>query len=164
MPDSENLIRRQLAEQMQETFASGLNAVTWALLRKPNRDAEEDEKMLYAAFASAYHYAETGSDLEHQRAEWLISRVYAVLGNGAEALRHARRCAALTEKYADVVADYDKAFAHEATARAHALLRNASQAETDRRLAEAAGAGIANPEARKVFLEELAQGEWYGVA
>jgi hypothetical protein len=155
MPYSEKLIRRQAAEQMQETFASALNAVTWALLRKPDRTADEDEKMLYAAFASAYHYLETGSALEQQRAEWLISRVYSVLGNGPEALKHAQRCNELTEKHGDELADYDSTFALEALARAHTVLDNADEAAGFRAKAEEAGKAISDEQSRMVFMDEL---------
>lgn len=155
MSDTESAIRRQLAEQVQETFASALNAVTWALLRQPDRSPLDDEKMLYAAFASAYHYLETGTFLEHQRAEWLISRVYAALGNGPEALRHAERCMDLTTAHRDQMPDYDKAFAQEALARAHAKAGNTDEAAKFRAEAEQAGNAISDERSRKVFLEEL---------
>jgi hypothetical protein len=155
MSDTESAIRRQLAEQVQETFASALNAVTWALLRQPDRSVLDDEKMLYAAFASAYHYLETGTFLEHQRAEWLISRVYAALGNGPEALHHAERCMALTTAHRDQLPDFDKAFALEALARAHAKAGNTDEAAKFRAEAEQAGNAISDEQSRKVFLEEL---------
>ena len=111
--------------------------------------------MLYAAFASAYHYLETGTFLEHQRAEWLISRVYAALGNGPEALRHAERCHGLTQIHRDQMPDYDKAFALEALARAHAADGNADESAKFRAEAEQAGNAISDEQSRKVFLEEL---------
>ena len=155
MSETESAIRRQAAEQMQETFASALNAVTWALLRKPDRTPAENEKMLCAAFASAYHYLETGTAVEQQQAEWLISRVYSVLGNGAEALRHANRCMELTEQYSDDLADYDRAFALEAVARANDVAGLADEAAAFRQRAEEAGQAIADEQSRKVFMEEL---------
>ena len=163
MPNSENLVRRQIAEQMQETFATALNAVTWALLRKPDRTSEENEKMLYAAFASAYHHAETGTTVDHQRAEWLIARVYAVLGNGPEALRHAQRCKDLTDKYSDDMADYDRAFAFEALARAHVVGGQPDEAAQYRKLGDEGGKAIADEQSRKVFQDELAYGDWKGI-
>lgn len=155
MTDTEAAIKRQMAEQVQESFAAALNTVTWALLRKDGRDAADDEKMLYAAFASAYHHLETGSVAEQQRAEWLISRVYAVLGNGAEALLHAKRCYELTEQFASELADYDLAFALEALARAHRVSGNAEEAATYLNRATEAGRAITDEESRRVFEEEL---------
>lgn len=158
MPDSENLIRRQIAEQMQESFAAGLNAVTWALLRQDSRTPEENEKMLYAAFASAYHHLETGTSADQQRAEWLISRVYATQGNAAEALRHATRCQEMSGQSSEDIADYDRAFALEALARAYAVAGNEHEAANFRAQAERAGNAIADEESRKVFIAELSQG------
>lgn len=40
-----------------------------------------------AAHASIYHWLHAGTEVHHQRGEWLISKVQAVLGNGTEALR-----------------------------------------------------------------------------
>ena len=162
--ESESAIRKQMAEQAQETFASALNAVTWALLRKPDRTPADNEKMLYAAFASAYHFLEIGSALEQQRASWLISRVYSVLGNGQEAVSHAQRCMELTEQHAAELADFDKAFAFEAWARANAVAGKATEAAKYRKLAENAGESIEDEESRKVFTEELTSGNWHGVA
>ena len=163
MADSESAIRKQLAEQAQETFASALNAVTWALLRKSDRSAAENEKMLYAAFASAYHFLEIGSPVEQQRASWLISRVYSVLGNGVEAGAHAKRCMELTEEHASELADYDRAFAFEAWARANAVSGNQSEAAKYHKLASSAGEAITDDESRKVFMDEFASGDWHGV-
>jgi hypothetical protein len=154
--ESENAIRKQMAEQVQEAFASALNAVTWALLRKPDRTDADNEKMLYAAFASAYHHLEVGLPIDQQRASWLISRVYAVLGNGQEALRHARRCAELTEAHAGELEDYDRAFALEALARAFKAAGNTGEAAKYQSLATKAGEEIEDEASRKVFTDELA--------
>lgn len=163
MTESESAIRKQMAEQAQETFASALNAVTWALLRKPDRTEAENEKMLYAAFASAYHFLEIGSAIEQQRASWLISRVYSVLGNGQEALTYAKRCMGLTEQHGGELADFDKAFAFEAWARANAVAGNTTEAAKYRKLANGVGETIEDEESRKVFMEEFASGDWHGV-
>jgi len=154
MADSENILRRQLAEQMQENFAAGLNAVAWALLRKTGRTPAEDEKMLYAAYASAFHHLETGDAADQQRAEWLLSRVHAALGNGREALRHAKRCMELTEAGHESLADFDRAFAFEAWSRANAVAGNRAEADKYRKLATEAGEQITDAAARKVFTDE----------
>jgi hypothetical protein len=55
---------------------------------------EDDERMLHAAHASAYHWSEAPECEPRNRArsEWQVSRVYAVLGRGEPALHHAHRC------------------------------------------------------------------------
>lgn len=156
--------RRTAALDAQRAFAPSLNAVTWALLQKPDRMPQDDEKMLYAAFASAFHFLEVGQAAHHQRAAWLISRTYNVLGNGVESLRHARRCTELTQAHGDTIADYDSAFALEAMARAHALLGNREDAIAFRNRAKQAGHAIKLEENRRIFLEELEGGNWHSLA
>lgn len=156
--------RRDAAQTAQRAFAPSLNAVTWALLQKPQRTPDDNEKMLYAAFASAFHYLEVGEPAHRQRAEWLISRVYSALNNGREAVRHARRCLELTGHHADGVADFDRAFAYEAMARAHAVEGDSQESHKYFTLALEAGRKIADSEHKKVFEAEFQSGDWHGVA
>lgn len=118
---------------------------------------KEDERMLHAAHASAYHWAEAPEcePKNRARSEWQVSRVYAVLGRGEPALHHARRCLEICEANPDNLEDWDLPFAYEALARAHAVGGDA--AETERYLAKAreAGAYVADPEDREHLEEAL---------
>src|SRR5450756_3142233 len=60
-------------------FASQLNGEVWELLDTADRSSADDERMLYAAWASAYHWLRAGTAVHHQRAEWMLSRVYTCL-------------------------------------------------------------------------------------
>jgi hypothetical protein len=55
---------------------------------------EDDDRMLYATHASAYHWsvAPECEPKNRARSEWQISRVYTVLGRAEPALHHAGRC------------------------------------------------------------------------
>ncbi|MHC4840142.1 MAG: hypothetical protein ACYTDT_04165 [Planctomycetota bacterium] len=163
MSDISTTFRKQLATQAQETFAPALNTITWALLRKDDRTPEEDRKMLYAAFASAFHFMEIGDIVEQQRAAWLLARVNASLGNGRESLRHAQYCLNLTEKHSDKMADYDKAFAFEAMTRANVVLGDSRETAHYHKLALEARDKIADEEARDVFNEELKTDDRSGI-
>src|SRR5450759_2674978 len=77
-------------------FASQLNGEVWELLDTTDRSSADDERMLYAVWASAYHRLRAGTAVHHQRAEWLLARVYTVLGDAPAAIVHARRCLELT--------------------------------------------------------------------
>jgi len=82
---------------------------------------EDDERMLHATHASAYHWS-VAAECEPKnraRSEWQISRVYAVLGRGEPALHHARRCLELCQEHPENMEDWDLPFAYEALARAH---------------------------------------------
>jgi len=121
------------------TLAIQLSNSTWRLLQLDCRTAADCDVLPHMAHASRFHWGQVtaAEPADHARAEWLISRVYAVLGRPEPALHHGRRvldiCAA-----ADI-GDWDLAFAYEALARAHALGGNYRQARacTDRALAAA---------------------------
>ena len=144
-------------------FAVKFNGMTWALLDKGDRTPAEDELMLYSAFASGRHWLEAGTRVHHQRGEWMISRVYAVLGMGKEAVRHARRCLELTEQSTSEMEDFDRAYAYEAMARANAVAGGREEALHYIGLAEQAGQTIANEENRVIFLGDFNGGEWGGL-
>jgi hypothetical protein len=87
---------------------------TWGLI--DSRD--DDELMVHQAHASAYHWAVAPECKPENRArsEWLVSRVYSVVGRAEPALHHARRGLEWCGRHG--LADWDLAFAYEALARA----------------------------------------------
>ena len=145
------------------TFAREAHEKTWQLLEASQRSPEEDTQMIEAAHASSYHWNFAGTGLHKQRAQWLLSRVYSVLGMGERALFHAGRCEALTEEFEDLMLDYDRAFALEGLARAHAAAGDLGLAADFLRQAEQAGQAIADSEDRNYFLLDLRSGNWYGL-
>jgi hypothetical protein len=148
-------------QDAHRTFAREAHEKTWQLLETSPRSAEQDAQMIEAAHTSSYHWAVAGTGLHRQRAHWLLSRVYSVLGMGERALYHAVRCAALTEEFEELMLDYDRAFALEGLARANAAAGNLDQAASFIRQAEQAGQAIADSEDRNYFLLDLRSGNWY---
>jgi hypothetical protein len=144
-------------------FAGKLNGEVWDLLGKPDRSAAETERMIHAAHASCYHWLQVGTGLHHQRAEWLLSHVYAEVGYAEPALRHARRCQALTDEHADLMQDFDRAYAYECIGRANAVAGNRKEALEYLALAQEAGKAIADQESRQIFVGDLDGGNWAGL-
>ena len=126
----------------------------WRLLET----REDDERMLHAAHASAYHWAEAPEcePKNRARSEWQVSRVYCVLGRPEPALHHARRCLELCEANADDLEEWDLPFAHEALARAHVVAGNASESREHVARARELAADIADAEDREHLEETLA--------
>ena len=149
-------------EEAQKAFAAGYNGKVWELLEKIDRSADDNIRMLHYAHASCAHWLSAGTEVNHQRGEWMISRVNAVLGYQEASLRHALVCLRLTEEHTDKMADFDVAFAYEAMARAHAAGNNREEALEYLKLAESAGKKIADNEDRKIFQDELNGGDWNG--
>ena len=150
-------------QEAHRHFAASLNGEVWTLLEKPDRSQAEDELLIHTAHASCCHWLKVGTGVHHQRAEWMIARVYSELELGEAALRHARRCQNLTQEHADLMEDFDRAYAHEALARANAVAGNRAEALKYLQLAEEAGQAIANDESRKYFISDLEGGNWHGL-
>jgi tetratricopeptide (TPR) repeat protein len=150
-------------EEAHQHFARALNGQVWGLIEKPDRSQSEDEQMVHAAHASCYHWLQVGTGLHQQRAEWLIAHVYAELGLADSALRHATRCFELTNEFADLIQDFDLAYAYEGVARAHALAGNRDQALEYIQLAEERGEAIKGEQDKAIFLGDLAGGNWHGL-
>ncbi len=100
----------------------------WVLIEKPDRSPDDDGRMIHAAHASRFHWEQAGgTPLNLLIGEWQCSRVYATLRRGEPAIFHARRCLGLAQR--NNVTGFYLASAHEAMARALALLRESSAAE-----------------------------------
>jgi hypothetical protein len=119
---------------------------------------EDDERMLHAAHASAYHWSEAPEcePKNRARSEWQVSRVYAVLGRAEPALRHAHRCLEICEEHPENLEEWDLPFAYEALARAHAVAGNGDESGRCKQKARELGERIADPEDREHLEEALA--------
>jgi hypothetical protein len=148
MTDSQQPKSYSLA-QAHKYFAITYNQEAWQLLDKADRSREDDEKMIYAVHASCRHWLEAGGAVNHQRGEWMIARALAETGAGLAALRHAERCLELTRIHKEQVKDFDWAYAYEAVARAHLVLKHKSVARVFWQLAKEAGEKIADEEDKK---------------
>jgi hypothetical protein len=124
---------------------------TWELLGS----RADDDRMLHMAHASRFHWGEA-PECEAKnlaRGEWLVSRVYTVVGRAEPAIWHARRCLDYCEE--NGIGDWDLAYAYEALARAHAVAGDAESAEWKAK-ARAAGDEIADAEDKEHFDEDYA--------
>lgn len=154
---------RYTLEEAHKEFAKRTNGQVWKLLEKTDRTPAEDEEMEYAALASLYHWLRAGTQVHHQRGEWLIAHVCTVLGEAESAMKHANRCLELTEAYKNQMEDFDIAYAYEGMARANALSRNRDVAEKFLGMAQSAGEEISDAESKKIFMGDLNSGAWYGI-
>ena len=78
-------------EKLHHYMGIEMNNQTWNLLDKDGRNEQEDIRMLNFAKASLYHWWKSPKfePVNEQRGQWLISRVFAVLSKGNEALSYA---------------------------------------------------------------------------
>ncbi len=116
----------------ERQIAMDLFHATWRLLDLPERNADQAAAMVQCALASLWHWRRVGAPTQWAIGEWQCSRVYAVLGDGAAALAHAQRALAICD--AERVDEFVPASAHEALARAYAVLGDMDAAREQRNL------------------------------
>ena len=105
-----------LPEDLHRFCAAELFNRTRSLLDSHDRSPEEDAAMIDMAHASRWHWSIVGAPVNLARGSWQISRVNAVLGRAEPARIHAEQYLAECERHA--LSEFDRAFAHEAIARA----------------------------------------------
>ena len=126
---------------------------TWGLIEKEDRSQADNDRMIQVAHASRYHWEIAGEAVNIARGEWLISRVYALLGRGEPCLYHANCCLQVTLK--NDLKDFDLAFGYEAVARAAILTGDKIKADEYLTLAQEAGTKIEEPDDQQYFFSEL---------
>ena len=128
---------------------------TWKLLEQESRTPADDDAMLDASHASAYHWsrAEGAGPVNAARSHWQISRVNSVLRRGEAALYHAQRCLEIYTEHG--IGDWDVASAYEALARAHRLAGNDVEYRRNLELGRGALTRIADDEDRVHIAEDL---------
>lgn len=114
----------------ERQVAMDLFNLTWTYLDMGQRSSEQDEAMIQCAEASQWHWRHVGAATQWAIGEWQCSRVHAVLGNGDTALAHAQRCLAICDT--ERVEDFVPASAHEALARAYAVMGDMDAAREER--------------------------------
>jgi len=140
-------------KDLHRKFAVDCFNNTWNLLDKTKRTLEDDTRMIHMAHASRYHWGEIGTPLNFARGDWQISRVYAVLGLGKNALKYAESCLRLCIEIG--IGDFDLAFAYEALTRAYFVLGDIPMSDQHLRLAQKAGDAIAKEEDKEYFFSDL---------
>ena len=102
----------------------------WRLLELEERTPEEDDALVHSAHASRWHWGRVGGPEQWAIGEWQVSRVYAELGRGPQSLFHAQRCLAICDEHA--LESFVPASAHEALARAYAVMGDFDTARAER--------------------------------
>lgn len=101
----------------------------WDLLDRSNRTEKEAEDMVHLCHTSFWHWTQAQEHTEQNLSigYWQLSRVYAVVGNGEQALYYANRCIEVSTKAE--LAPFYIAYAYEAQARAYVVLDRKKLAE-----------------------------------
>ena len=149
-------------QKMHHDMGIEMNIQTWSLLEKEGRNERDDERMISFAHASLYHWRKSHKyeSINEQRGQYTLSRVYAVLGDGTEALSYANETSKLTKE--QDLKDFDLAYSYEALARANAALGNKKECVKWLEKAQEAGTLIQREEDKKYFISDLESAPWFG--
>lgn len=150
-------------DDLDRRIAIELNNAVWSHLDAGHVAAEDRDRLLYAAYASAHHWQVSGTVANHARAEHLIARAACVSGYPDQALHHARRCLELVESHAEAMAEWDRGFALEALARALAATGDHGAAREHYMRAQEVAAAIADDDDRAIVEGELTREPWFGL-
>lgn len=139
----------------QRTLAPHAFNHTWSLLDAPNLTREQEEEMLSSAFAQRYHWYSVGDARNWAISDWQVSRVAAVLGYEELALRFGERSLEIAVEHG--LDPFVLGFAHEAIARAAAVVDDVATFTDHLELARAQLAEIEDPEERELLEADLAE-------
>lgn len=148
-PDHETIAR------MHRFFAVECNNTAWDLADKADRTLDDDRQMLYRAYASAFHWTQSGSSLNDARSEITLAHVHAILGQGSLAMQYARSALNYFEQHDSE--DWDIAFGHMELAFAAAVAGEADLHRQHYAQAKELGEAIVGQEDREIFLTMLAK-------
>ena len=148
-------------QKMHHYMGIEMNIQTWNLLEKENRNNQDDIRMVNFAQASLYHWRKSHKfeSVNEQRGQYTLSRVYAVLGKGKEALSYAEETSRLTIE--QDLKDFDLAYSYEALARANAAVGNNNECTKWLEKAQEAGTLIQGEEDKKYFILDLESAPWF---
>ena len=135
--------------QSHRWHAIECNNIAWSLAEKTTRSAGENEEMLNAAHASAFHWAKIGTELNQVRAKLLLGEVHALLGDGQAALAYA------WQNYDYITThdqpDWEVAFAHVVLAHAAYAAGEADLYQRQYAKARELGQAIADTQEQEIY-------------
>jgi hypothetical protein len=141
-------------DQWHRNFGAALFNATWDLIDKTARSDEEELAMLISAMASRWHWGRVGGPEQLASGDWQVAHVLSLMGEGALAMRFARRN--LDTAVAEGWTGWRLASAHEGMARAYAAVADAEQRAAHVAAAEAALADETDAGDRDVIAGQLA--------
>lgn len=136
-------------------FAPHCFNTCWKLMEQPTRTIEEAEQLIALGHASLWHWTQRSdcTPTNMSIAHWMLSRIYAVLGDAVLAQRYASSCLRFSQEPG--VAPMYLGFAHEALARAAMLDRDWKLVGDYLRRADELAAQVKGDEDRKLLKTDL---------
>lgn len=125
----------------------------WGLLDKTDRNAADNEQMVALAHASVWHWTQRDDCTPRNLSigYWQLSRVYATIGHGERAQHYGQLCLNVSRDDEPFYSGY----AHEALARAAAVLNDARRVSEHLLHARNLAATVVESDDRKALEDDL---------
>ncbi|EFU40893.1 hypothetical protein PVOR_18644 [Paenibacillus vortex V453] len=109
-------------------FAMDCFNQVWDILENKQRTPQEEEDMIHMCHSSFWHWTRVEDHTQRNLSigYWQLSRVYAVVGQGDQALRYAKRC--ITVGSSASLEPFYIGYGYEAEARAYLVLGDKERA------------------------------------
>ena len=146
---------QEMVDYWQRWFAVECNNMAWDLASKVDRTKQDTQKMVYAAYAAAFHWSVIEQPVNNARADMTLAHSISLAGQGTQAMFFARRSLEYFEK--QPTTDWDYAFALAEVALAALTQENVNLHREYYAKARDFGVAIVDPEDRQIFLSELAR-------
>ena len=136
-------------------FAATCFNACWPIIDQPTRTMEDAERLIALGYTSLWHWMqrEDCTPKNLSIAHWLLSRIYAVLGDAPMAQRYGGSCLRISMEGG--VAPMFLAFAYEALARAALVQRDWQTVGEYLQQADAIAEQVTDPEDRKILSADL---------
>ncbi|MCG7344841.1 hypothetical protein MHZ92_11905 [Sporosarcina sp. ACRSL] len=127
----------------------------WDLLEKENISLEEQEQMIHLCHSSFWHWtqAEECTEKNLSIGYWQLARVYAVVGQGENALHYAKRCISMSLEAG--LAPFYIGYGYEAAARACIVLQQFDESQKYKDTAYVYVEKMTDEESKKLLLSDL---------
>ena len=137
-------------------FAAQCFNSAWPLIDKAERSPDEEVQLVALGHASLWHWIQRNdcTDTNLSIGYWLLSRIYSVLHDAAQARRYAESCLRISQR-TDIEPFY-LAFAYEAVARSASLGQDWAAAASAVQEARALAERVSDVENRTLLLNDLA--------
>jgi len=125
----------------------------WEYIEKARRTPDDDDNMIRLTQTSMWHWKqrEDVTDMNFSVGYWQLSRVYALAGKAEDSRKYGKLCL----KHSENEEPFYKGFAHEAMARAEALVRSNEKAKEHIAKAREFAKQVADPERQRLLVDDI---------
>lgn len=151
-------------DDAQRFFGIEFNNTVFKLAEKETLSTQEKEEIIQTAHASVLHWQKFSKSTiaNSQRGYYMVAKAYVAVGENENALKYAKICYELTQKYSKELYDWDLAYSYEMMARTAAMNNDKANFDLFYKKAKEQELKIKDKGDLKYFSTDFAGGKWFG--